>query len=1251
MVSIIGFCDEKGEKVIINEYLAKGSLEMHLSKPTLTVVQRLKICIGVARALSYIHYEDGRSYSVIHRNINSSTILLNNKFEPKLSGFEYSIHRSVHEMDQVLIAEAIGTKGYVDPEIEKTGGVTYKSDIYSFGVVLYELLYMRKAFIPDVFDRFLAPLARFDYEHINRMDVIKPSPLFDKMGMRSCTTFMSAAYSCTNDERAQRPNMNSIVNELEEALELQLQYESLYIPNLKRATSQLSHMKIRLEDISLATDNFSETYFFLESMFYDVYRAELELWDKKNYGSVEERNTSESLKRCTIVIIKRLCPREDTLGEQVFATDIEMLTTCKHRNIVTLLGFCDEDNEKILVIEDASNGYLIDYLVKENDKDMSLLSWENRLKICLDVAYGLKYLHSEMEDQKSVIMHDFFTVSIALDENLRAKIVDFGLSMFLPPNREYLHLNSLCGNTFYMDPEYQATGKLRRESDVYSLGVILFELLCGRWAGDEMYTKESKAGLVYVARKCYLKGTLMEIIDPSIIKEATDDNNLVITKSPNKDSLDTFADIAYRCVDVYHNKRPSMEVVVKELEKALSFQANLFDYLYIPLSDILLATNNFSLEHRVFGDKYCTYYRAELEHFDQEKFGSVKEKNRSELPKKRSIVLIKRLCGEYKDGKELLFNEIQMLTTCNHPNIATLVGICDEFPEMILVFDIPIRDVLVNYLLHKEKLIILTWSKRLRICLDVAYGLKYLHYEKEDQKISHCGIFSSGVIIDENFRAKICDFSYYHLDKDFFRAAKRKRETDVISFGVLMLEIACGNFASDEIYTRSDGKRGLAYVAPKCFYNGTLKEMIDPIIKEESLENSFTLFRGPNEKSLDAFLKIAVACVDTTQDTLPTIKVVVEELEKALSYQENHKDPLRISLEDVQLATENFHEKHCVGHGGFGKVYEGKLPQSDHTIVAKLLDVKGGQGEKQFQNELQILFKYKHNNIIGLVGYCDEKNVKIIVYEYASRGSLDRYLNDTRLNWMTRLNICIDVATALDLLHRGVEKQATVIHRDIKTANILLNHDWRAKLADFGLSLISSIDKETDYVIERACGTPGYLDPLYFKTGFLTKESDIYSFGVVLFEILCGRSTFNIREHEGVYLPVFIKDKIENGLQDDVVFEGIKAQSNPEALNVFQMIAYRCLNEQREERPKANEVVEQLKKAMELQMSSGDRAASSSTTDVSNLLARLKVKCNIRDWKYFYRVISLSGEWMKVIVSKVNLNYVCLLKIDVFHRI
>ncbi|KAK1427062.1 hypothetical protein QVD17_15745 [Tagetes erecta] len=315
------------------------------------------------------------------------------------------------------------------------------------------------------------------------------------------------------------------------------------------------------------------------------------------------------------------------------------------------------------------------------------------------------------------------------------------------------------------------------------------------------------------------------------------------------------------------------------------------------------------------------------------------------------------------------------------------------------------------------------------------------------------------------------------------------------------------------------------------------------------------------------------------------MNVVVKKLKEALFIQEN-KDNYTFPLEDIKQATQNFHDNNCLGGRGFKKVYKGNLHDGEGvtTIVANRYE----QGEKQFLRELQVVWEYKHKNVIGLVGYCNEQDEKIIVYEYASRESLDRYLNDASLTWMQRLNICIDIASALDFIHEGVKKQARVIHRDIKAANILLSDDWKAKLAGFGLSLISPINQESNYVIDRVCGTSGYLDPLYTKFGFLTIESDIYSFGVVLFEILCGRSTFATHKHEGHYLPDFIKNKFEEGKHEEVVFDQIREQIVPESLTAFQEIAYQCLHHEREKRPTAEEVLIQLQMALAFQISKGE---------------------------------------------------------------
>ncbi|KAF5784359.1 putative protein kinase RLK-Pelle-CrRLK1L-1 family [Helianthus annuus] len=225
IVSIVGFCDDKHEKIIVTTYEAKnGSLKEHLSNPNLTWTQRLKICVGVARALSYLHYDQRRGYGVIHLNVNSSTILLDENWEPKLSGFKVSIKQSLNRMDQVVLSEPIGTIGYVDPEIGKSKGVTCKSDVYAFGVVLFEILCGRRAYIRNDANRLLAPLVMQHYENETLHDIVHPD-LRNQISMGALRRYSETAHFCLKEDKIQRPSMLTLIDELQKTLEKALKFQ------------------------------------------------------------------------------------------------------------------------------------------------------------------------------------------------------------------------------------------------------------------------------------------------------------------------------------------------------------------------------------------------------------------------------------------------------------------------------------------------------------------------------------------------------------------------------------------------------------------------------------------------------------------------------------------------------------------------------------------------------------------------------------------------------------------------------------------------------------------------------------------------------------------------------------------------------------------------------------------------------------------------------------------------------------------
>ncbi|XP_058202659.1 receptor-like protein kinase FERONIA [Rhododendron vialii] len=298
----------------------------------------------------------------------------------------------------------------------------------------------------------------------------------------------------------------------------------------------------------------------------------------------------------------------------------------------------------------------------------------------------------------------------------------------------------------------------------------------------------------------------------------------------------------------------------------------------------------------------------------------------------------------------------------------------------------------------------------------------------------------------------------------------------------------------------------------------------------------------------------------------------------------------RFTLDEVLLATDNFHDALVIGKGGFGKVYKGFIDDGATTTVVaiKRLNAQSNQGAEEFWTEVKLLSNFHHINLVSLIGYCNENQEMILVYDYIARGTLASHLykssrkesgkSISHLNWTQRLNICLGVARALDYLHTGTEQH--IIHRDVKSTNILLDKNWVAKVSDFGIcKLITS--QTTTHVSTKVKATRGYWDPNYIYTNRVTRKSDVYAFGVVLLEVLCGRPPLDDRlEEEQISLILWAKMYIEKGKLDPIIDPSIKGETTPHSLKYFAKLANNCLHAKPKKRPTMSEVVEILEIAL-----------------------------------------------------------------------
>lgn len=300
------------------------------------------------------------------------------------------------------------------------------------------------------------------------------------------------------------------------------------------------------------------------------------------------------------------------------------------------------------------------------------------------------------------------------------------------------------------------------------------------------------------------------------------------------------------------------------------------------------------------------------------------------------------------------------------------------------------------------------------------------------------------------------------------------------------------------------------------------------------------------------------------------------------------------SLEQLILATKDFSEDAKIGTGSFGSVYRATLDDGREVAIkrAEITSTSsyaiGTRREEDkdtaFVNELEYLSRLHHKNLVRLLGFCEDSNERVLVYEYMNNGTLHDHLHKLEkqpfMSWSLRLKIALEAARGIEYLHEYAVP--SIIHRDIKSSNILLDENWTAKISDFGLSLLGPEDDESHLSL-RAAGTFGYMDPEYYRLSQLNSKSDVYSFGVVLLELLSGYRAIHRNENGALrnvvdfVVPYIIQDEIHRVLDPRVP---PPTPFEIEAVAYVGYIASDCVRPEGRDRPSMTEIVNSLEKAL-----------------------------------------------------------------------
>uniref|UniRef100_A0A0E0M481 non-specific serine/threonine protein kinase n=1 Tax=Oryza punctata TaxID=4537 RepID=A0A0E0M481_ORYPU len=1118
LVRLLGYCVEGHEKLLIYEYLPNKSLDAAIFKS------------GKDAVLDW-----PARFKIIK------------EMRPKIADF--GMARIFGDNQQnANTRRVVGTYGYMAPEYAMEGIFSVKTDVYSFGVLLLEVISGLK--ISNI-DRIMDFPNLIVYAWSLWMEG-KAKDMVDLNITESCILgeallCIHVGLLCVQENPDDRPLMSSVVSLLENG------------------------------STTLPTPN-QPAYF-----------------APRNNGLANQRrdNIFNSRNEMTLtgviggreVAIKRLS-RCSEQGVVEFRNEVLLIAKLQHRNLVRLVGCSIEGDEKLLIYEFMANKIL----------DASLFS--------------LLYLHQD--SRLTVIHRDLKASNILLDTEMNPKISDFGMARIFGDNQQNGVTRRVVGTYGYMAPEYAMGGIFSMKSDVYSFGVLLLEIVSGSRISSTDFIEDFPNLSIY-AWNLWNEGKAKNMIDPSIVASCLDEVMLCIHAG-------------LLCVQENLNDRPLMSSVMFILE-------NGSNSLPAPNRPAYFAQRDIEMEQPRDDTQNSNNTVTQSWRDDRVLRGGQGQVSSSSMdwPASTCIAILlfvfliswPSLCASddrlaigktlspgstlVSDGGAFAMGFFSPSSNSTNTTSSGLyLGIWyNNIPKLTVVWVADQAAPIADHPSSPASTLAVASDGNL-VLSDGATG-RVLWRTNVTAGVNSSASGGGGAVAvlanSGNLVLRLSDgtalWETFDHPGNAFLPGMKIGVTYRTRGGVRL--VSWKGATDPEVVRCGDGFVAVANLKLPDWYLHVGNRSYDECAAECRRNCSCVAYAYANLTGSSK--RDSTRCLVWGGDLVDMEKVVGTwgdfEIIKKKYGENNKKRALRVlSISDelgqeipakdlefpfveydkILVATDNFSEASLIGKGGFGKVYKGLL--DGREVAVKRLSSWSEQGIVEFRNEVVLIAKLQHRNLVRLVGCSIEGDEKLLIYEYMPNKSLDASLfkgkRKSVLDWSTRFKIVKGVARGLLYLHQ--DSRLTIIHRDLKASNILLDAEMNPKISDFGMARIFGNNQQKE-VTKRVVGTYGYMAPEYAMGGIFSMKSDVYSFGVLLLEIVSGSmiSSIDLIE-DSPNLPVYAWNLWSEGKAEIMIDSTITGNCLLDEVILCIHVALLCVQENLNDRPLMSDVVLILEK-------------------------------------------------------------------------